>query len=184
MLGLPLFLGYLPFKTPKQFLSDEPWLRVSISPTKPFYLFPTLDAYNSNNNNSLYNSINNNKRKQGFNTTFMNSCPLANNYNQTKVDLSFVGCKCFDAVKLNRSWQLDLLNSKPVCIIKTILLATTIFLKPTFMFCTCYTMKLAFKLGLKINKIKSSILKERIKTIWANKTIRSLDILFKDNPEL
>lgn len=47
----------------------------------------------------------------------------------------------------------------------------------------CHTMKLVFKLGLKINKIMSGVVKERIKTIWNNKTINQLSKLFRDNPE-
>lgn len=121
--------------------------------------------YNSDNNNGLYNLTNINKRKQGFNTTFINSYPLDGNYNQKEVKLSFVSYRCLNTVKLNWSWQLNLLNLKPICIIKIISLVAAIFLHPTFVPCPCHTIKITFQLGLKINKIKNGILKERIKTV-------------------
>ena len=77
VLGLPLFLGSLPLKTFKQSLSDKSRLRVSTSPTKLLRPFPALGALNPDNHNGLYNPSNNNKRKRGFDTAFINSRPLA-----------------------------------------------------------------------------------------------------------
>lgn len=130
---------------------------------KPLYLFLTLGAYNLNNHNALYNLTNNNKGKQVFNTAFINSCLLAGNHNQEKVDLSFTGCGCLDAVKLNQ--QLDLLDLKSVCIIKAISLAAALFWDLTFAPYPCHSIKLVFKLGLRINKIKNGVVKEKIKAI-------------------
>lgn len=101
VLSPPLFLGFWLFKTFKQSLWDKLWSHVSTSSIKPLYLFSTLGTYNLDNNNSLYNPINNNKRKRGFNTLFINSCLLANNHNQKEINLSFVDCGCLDIVKLN-----------------------------------------------------------------------------------
>lgn len=76
---------------------------MSISPIKFFYLFLALGVYNPDNNNGLYNPTNTNKLKWSFDTTFINSCLLAGNHNQKKVDLSFENCGCSDAIKFNWS---------------------------------------------------------------------------------
>lgn len=96
-------------------------------PTKPFYLFPALGAYNLDDNNNFHNPTNTNELKRGFDTTFITSCLLAGNHNQEEIDLRFAGCGCSDAIKFNRSWQLDLLDPKPVCIIEAIPLAAALF---------------------------------------------------------
>lgn len=79
-----LFLGFLLFRTFKKFMIDKPWLYMSTSPIKSFCLFLVFNAYNSKNNNSLYNPTNTNKCKQGFNSVFINFCLLAANYDQNK----------------------------------------------------------------------------------------------------
>ena len=183
MLSLPLCLELSPLRTFKQSLSDKPWPRVSTSLSKPFYLFSALGALNPNNISGSYNPINKNKRKWGFNTAFINSRLLAGNHDEKELDLSFAGSGCPALVKLNRSWQLDLLDPKPVCIIKAIPLTAASFWDPFFAPCTRDTMKLAFKLGLKMNRIKNGMVKERIKAVWANKTVNLLDRLFKVNLE-
>lgn len=94
---------------------------------KFFCPFSGLSTYNPDNNNSSYNLINNNKRKQSFDTIIINSCLLVSNYNQEELDLSFTGYRCLDTVKLNQLWQLDLLDPKPICIIKAILLVAALF---------------------------------------------------------
>ena len=99
------------------------------------------------------------------------------------MNLSFTGYGCSIAIKLNRSWQLDLLDLKPVRIIEVILLIAALFWDPIFVSCLCHTIKLAFKLSLRINKIKSGVVKERIKVVLANRTVNLLDRLFRDNPE-
>lgn len=83
--------------------------------------------YHLESKNGLYNLTKNNKRKQDFNITFINSCPLAGNHDQKEVNLSFAGCKCPDAVKLNQSLLLDLWNLKPICIIEAIPLTAALF---------------------------------------------------------
>lgn len=98
--GPPLCLISSSLKTLNQFLLNELQLHVSTSLKKFFYLFLAFRAYNLNNNNGLYNRINNNKRKWGFNTAFINSYPLVGNHNQ-ELNLSFVGFGCPDIVKLN-----------------------------------------------------------------------------------
>ena len=120
LLGLLFPLGLLLLKTFKQLLLDGSQIYVLTSLAKPLCLFLALGMYNSENNNGLYNLTNNNKRKQIFNITFINSHLLAGNHDQKEVDLSFAGCGCPDTVKLNRSWQLNLLDPKPVYIIEAI----------------------------------------------------------------
>lgn len=154
---------------------------MSTSSTKPLCLFSALGTYNPDNNNSFYNPTNTNKCKRDFDITFINSRLLASNHDQKEVDLSFAGCGYPNSVKFNRSWQLDLFDPKPVSIIETISLAAALFWDPTFMPCSCHTIKLAFKLGLKTNKIKSGMVKKRIETVWANRTISHLNRWFRDN---
>lgn len=118
MLDLTLLFGCSPLRTFKWSLSDESWSYISTNLAKFLCFFLALGAYNLTNNN---------KRKWGFNTTFINSCLLANNYDPKKFDLSFSGCGYPNAVKLNRLWQLDLLDPQLVCIIEAILLAVALF---------------------------------------------------------
>ena len=99
--GQPLLFGSLSLRTFKQSLLDKPRPRMLTSPAKLFCLFPTFGALNLDNKNGLYNLINHNKRKWDFDIAFINSCPLAGNHDQKEVDLSFIGCKCPAAVKLN-----------------------------------------------------------------------------------
>ena len=73
--------------------------------TKLFCPFPALGAYNPGDNNGSYNLTNNNKCKRNFDTTFLNSCLLADNHNEEEIGLSFAGYKYSNAVKLNRLWQ-------------------------------------------------------------------------------
>ena len=156
---------------------------MSTSSAKPFCPFSALGALNPDDNNGSYNPTNINQRKQGFNTTFINSHQLAGNHDQQEVDLSFAGCGCPAAVKLNRSLQLDLLDPKPVCIIEAIPLVAALFWDPSFAPCICHTMKLPFKLDLRTNRIKSGVVKERFEAVWANITVSLLDRLFRDNLE-
>lgn len=86
-----------------------------------------LGMYNPDDNNDLYNPTNNNKYKRDFNMIFINSRLLASNHYQKDVDLSVASCGYPIIVKLNQSLQLDLFDLKPVCIIKAILLAVTLF---------------------------------------------------------
>ena len=45
-----------------------------------------------------------------FDKTFINAWPLANNNAEEKVDLSFAGRGYSPEVKLNRTWQIELLE--------------------------------------------------------------------------
>lgn len=153
------------------------------SPAKPLCLFLALSALNPDNNNGLYNLTNENKSKWGIDTAFINSYSLVGNHDYEEVDLSFVGYKCPLAVKFNQLWQLDLLDPKLVGIIKAISLVAALFWDPSFAFCTCQTMKLVFKLGLRTNKIKNSMVKEKIEAVLVNRTVNLLNRLFRDNPE-
>ena len=103
VLGSSLPLGPSPLRTFKWSLSDEPRPRMSTSPAKSLRLFLALSVLNPDNNNGLYNPIDKNERKRGFDTAFINSRPLAGNHDQKEVDLSFAGCGCPATVKLNRS---------------------------------------------------------------------------------
>ena len=101
VLGLLLLFEPSPLRIFNRSLSDEPWPHVLTSLAKPFCAFPALSTLNPDNNNGLYNPTDKSKHKWVFNTAFINSCPLANNHNQEEVDLSFAGCRCPAAVKLN-----------------------------------------------------------------------------------
>ena len=61
------------------------------------------------------------------NKTFINTRPLANNHAKKGIDLSFAVCGYPLAVKLNRSWQKELLERRLTYIIETILLVAAIF---------------------------------------------------------
>lgn len=154
-------------------MSDQPQPHFSF--TQSFYLFLGLNLLNVTNNN--------NKCKRNLDTTFINSRPLAGNHDQKEMDLSFAGSGYPNTVKINRSWPLDLLNLKPVYIIEAIPLVAALFWDAKFASCPWNNIKLAFKLGLRINKIKNGIIKEKIKSLWTNKTINQLNRLLKDNSE-
>ena len=114
---------------------------------------------------------------------FINSCPHAGNHAIKKVDLSFGECECPAPIKLNRSWQLELLDHKSVYIMKAIPLAAALFWDPLFAACPRHNMKLISKLELKMRNIASGVVKEIIESVWINATIRQLDQLFRNNSE-
>ena len=115
--------------------------------------------------------------------TFINTQPLANNHPEEEVDLSFAGCRCSPEVKLNKPWQKELLEWRPACIVETIPLVVAIFWNTNFMPCPRHTLNLAKKMGRKTKNLPSALVKERIQSIWANRTIGQLDALFKENPD-
>ncbi len=161
-------------RTFKRTLSDESLGRRSTSPSlaEPLHPFPTVGPLLEKSN-----------RKRLFDTAFINSRPLAGNHAAKEVDLSFGECGCPAPVKLNRSWQLELLDCKPVYIKEAIPLTAALFWEPLFAPCPRHTLKLASKLGLRTRGITSGVVKERIEAVWVNKTIRQLDQLFQNNPE-
>ena len=118
-----------------------------------------------------------------FDKTFINTRPLADNHAEEEVDLSFAGCGCSSGVKLNRPWQIELLEQRLACIVETIPLTAAIFWDPNFVLCLRHMLNLAKKMGLKTRNLSSTLVKERIQSIWANKTIGQLDALFKENPD-
>lgn len=130
IVGPSLAFRSSPIRIFKQSMPDKAWPCVSISSAKPFCLFSALGAYNPDNNDGLYNLTNINKYKWGFDTTFNNSCQFASNHDQEEVNLSFVGYGCPNGVKFNQSWELNLLNPKPVCIIEA--MPFTAALRPHF----------------------------------------------------
>ena len=100
-----------------------------------------------------------------FDKTFINTRPLADNHAEEEVDLSFAGCGCSPGVKLNRPWQIELLERRPACIVEIILLAAAIFWDPNFVPYPRHTLNLAKKMGLKTRNLSSTLVKERIKLI-------------------
>ena len=100
-----------------------------------------------------------------FDKTFINALPLADNHAEKEVDLSFAGCGCSPGVKLNRPWQIELLERRPACIVETIPLAAAIFWDPNFVPCPRHTLNLAKKMGLKTKNLSCILVKERIKLI-------------------
>ena len=99
------------------------------------------------------------------------------------MDLSFAGCQCPQAIKTKKAWQKKLLNNKTICIVEAIPLAAGIFWDHNFALYPRYTFNLTRKLGLKIKELKAKVENERIRYIWANKTIPELNLFFMNNPE-
>ena len=118
-----------------------------------------------------------------FDKSFINIWALANNHTEEEVDLSFAGCEYSLGFKLNRPWQIELLEQRLACIVETILLAVAIFWDPNFVYYLRYMLNLAIKMGLKTRNLSSTLVKEHIQLIWANKIIGQLDALFKENPD-
>ena len=117
MLGLvPPYLISIAFKTFKQSLSDKFLRRNSTNPAELFCLFPLFGSFSNKTD-----------CKRTFDITFINSCPLASNYAQEKIDLSFAECNYPAVVKPNQLWQLKLLDSKPISIMEAIPLVAAIF---------------------------------------------------------
>ena len=67
--------------------------------------------------------------------------------------------------------------------VEAIMLAAAIFWDSKFALCPRYTLNVARKLGLKTRRLKAKVINERIRKIWANKTIAELDLLFTNDPE-
>ena len=80
-----------------------------------------------------------------FDKIFINIRLLVDNHAEEEVDLSFAGCGCSLGVKLNRSWQIELLEQRSACIVETIPLAAAIFWDPNFVPCPNHTLNLAKK---------------------------------------
>ncbi len=114
---------------------------------------------------------------------FINSRSFVGNYAAKEIDLSFKKCGCSTPVKLQQTWELELLDCKPVCIIKTIPLTTALFWNLLFAPCSRHTIKLASKQELKMRDIASEVVKKRINAVWINRTNYQLDQLFQNNPE-
>ena len=144
----------------------------SPSPLKPLCLFPIFGLLPKKNN-----------CKQLFNMAFINSRLFATNHAAKEIDLNFGEYGCPASVKLNRSWQLELLDCKPVCIIEAIFLAATLFWGLLFALCLRYIMKLVSKLGLRTENITNKFVKDKIESVWANRTICQLNQLFWNNPK-
>lgn len=170
LLCLMLGSGSLSLRKFKQSLSNKFWPYISTSSTF-YYLFSTPDLDLNNNN----------KCKQIFDIVFINSHLLVSNHIIKQVDMSFVIYRYPAIIKLNRCWQLDLLDPKLVYIIKAIPLTIGLFWDLIFVLCPCHISKQGVKLSLRINRLNNGMVKERIETIWANKTISQLDKLFRDN---
>lgn len=97
-------------------------------------------------------------KKRLFNKTFdINSQPLTKDYTGKEVDIRFISSHCLSAVKANKAWQRELLNSKPVCMIKAIPLTIAIFWDPNSSLCTRYTLNFAKKLELKTKNLRADI---------------------------
>ena len=100
--------------------------------------------------------------KRKFDKIFINTRPLANNHAKKEVDLCFTMCGCPPAIRLNKPWQIEILEQRPACIVKMIPLAAAIFWDPNFVLYPCHTLKLATKLGLKTRNLPSALVKKCI----------------------
>ena len=110
-----------------------------------------------------------------FDIAYINSRLFAANHAAKEFELSFGKCGCPAQVKFNRSQQMELLDRKPVCIMEAIPLATALFWDLLFTLYLRHTIKLASKLELKMPSIASGLVKERIESVYANRSIHQLD---------
>ncbi len=121
-------------------------------------------------------------QKGAFKKIFDINCwSLARDQIAEEIDLSFAGCQCPPAVKANREWQQELLNTKLMYMVETIPLTATLFCDPNFLLYPRHTLNLAKKLELKTKSLKVDIVKERIGQIWVNRIITELDAFFTNN---
>lgn len=186
--SFPPFLIWLFPQTPtlvprKQRLgqSDQIIKRASLEEVAPIFasLLPLVERLSP-----LLLPFSGTEEKRSFNMAFsLDWRPLANDHTKKDVNLSFGYCQCLPAVKTNRPWERELLDRKFICMVKAIPLAATIFWDLNFVFYTRHTLILPKKLGLKRKNIKNDLVTERIRQIWANKTIIRLDKLFANNPD-
>ncbi len=86
--------------------------------------------------------------KRLFDQAFITQRPIASTRQQEELDLSFGQCSCSATVKMNRSWQSELYNSKPICLLEAVLLMSFLFWDDSFVPCTRHIALLAKKLGL------------------------------------
>ncbi len=122
--------------------------------------------------------------KRSFDEAFIKQRPLALTRLQEDVDLSFAQCTCSESVKMNRSWQSELYDPKPVCLLEAIPLLSLLFWDDSFIPCSKHTSLLAKKLGLTTGRqVNNVVTKERMEAVWHNKTIDGLDTLFECHPE-
>ncbi len=82
---------------------------------------------------------------------------------------------------MNRSWQSELYDPKPVYLLEAIPLLSVLFWDDSFILCTRHIALLAKKLGLTTRHVNNGAIKERMGAIWQNKTIIGLDTLFAAN---
>lgn len=137
-------------------MSEEPLYHhlTYLSFAKPLCPFPTLGPISKKND-----------CQWPFNMIFINSRPLTINHTIKEVDLRFGKYECPILVKLNRLWQLELLNRKSVYIIEAIPLIATLLLDLLFAPYPYHTIKLAILLGLRTWSIISKIVNKKIKSV-------------------
>lgn len=150
---IPLYLTSITRKTFKQALSDKALCHSTsfaklFCPFLPLGLLPNKTDY-----------------KRTFDKAFINSCPVAGNYVWEEVDWSFLKCGFPATTKLNRSWQLELLNFKPICIMESMPHTAAIIWNLSFLLGYRHNVKLTFKLGLRTQGIASDVFKERIELV-------------------
>ena len=67
--------------------------------------------------------------------------------------------------------------------VEIIPLAAAILWDLNFVSCPRHTLNLTTKLGLKTKNLFSTLVKEHIQSIWANRIVGQLDALFKENSD-
>ena len=100
--------------------------------------------------------------KRKYNKIFINTRLLVDNHNKKEGNLSFAICGYPPTVKLNKLWQIELLERRPAYIVEIIMLAAAIFWDPNVVPCPRHTLNLITKLGLKTKNLPSVLVKERI----------------------
>ncbi len=86
--------------------------------------------------------------KRLFDQAFITQMLIASTQQQEELDLSFGQCSYSAFVKMNRSWQSELYDPKPVCLLEAIPLLSLLFWDDSFVPCTRHIALLAKKLGL------------------------------------
>ncbi len=120
--------------------------------------------------------------KRLFDQAFITQRPIASKRQQEELDLSFGQYSCSVTIKINRLWQSELYDPKPICLLKAISLLSFLFWDDSFIPYTRHIVLLAKKLGLTTRHVDNQAIKERIGAIWQNKTIIELNTLFAVNP--
>lgn len=97
-----------------------------------------------------------------FNKAFIILKPLASNCGEKKVDLSFAKYSYNLFIKTNKAWKFKLCDFNTIYVLKAIPLLNLLFCKKNFVLYINYIFFLTKMLGLKIEHINNTIIKEQV----------------------